>query len=44
MRRQAELESLQRKLMQLQLNYGTLEEATQKASALKKTIEFYAAR
>ena len=37
-------EELQPKFMQLQLNYGTLEEAQVKADALRKTIAFYAGR
>jgi len=35
-------ESVQPKLMQLQCNYGDLEEAKQKADALRRTIAYYA--
>jgi perosamine synthetase len=35
-------DGLQPKLMQLKTNYGDLEVATQKADALRKTIEYYA--
>jgi perosamine synthetase len=37
-------EELQPKLMQLQCNYGDLDEAKEKAQALRKTIEFYAGK
>jgi perosamine synthetase len=37
-------ESVQPKLMQLQCNYGDLEEAKEKAAALRKTIQFYAGK